>query len=51
VVRATTCPDVGVPDEIDAHLDAPLGVRELVDGACIIEKYAHYSACSSKQTR
>jgi hypothetical protein len=51
VVRATTCPAVGVPYEIDAHLESPLGDRELVDGACLIEKYARYSACSSKQTR
>ena len=49
VVRATSCPDVGVPYEIDARLEAPLGDRELVDGACLIDDYAHYSACSSTQ--
>ena len=27
------CSDVGVPRSIDAHLDAPLGERRLVDGA------------------
>lgn len=50
-IRATSCPDVGVSYEIDAHLEAPLGDRELVDGACLIDEYAHYSACGSARTR
>ena len=40
VVRADSCPDVGVRYNIDAHLDAPVGDRELVDGACLIPEIA-----------
>ncbi len=50
-VRADSCPDVGVRYNIDAHLDAPVGDRELVDGACLVPKFSHYSACSREPTQ
>ncbi len=48
-VRARTCSDVGVRYDIDAQLDAPLGERELVDGACETAEYSHYTECSPKK--
>jgi hypothetical protein len=48
-VRASTCSDVGVRYEIDAQLDAPLGDRELVDGACEISELSHYTDCWPKK--
>lgn len=51
-VRATACNDVGVGYEIDARLDAPLGDRELVDGACQVAELATYADCRpGKPTR
>lgn len=44
-VRATSCTDVGVVYEIDAQLDAPLGDRDLVDGACQMAELASYTDC------
>lgn len=44
-VRAWSCSDVGVPYEIEVRLDAPLGDRELVDGACQMSEYASYEEC------
>lgn len=49
-VRAPSCPDVGVLYSIDAHLDAPLGDRELLDGACLMPEFAQYTACSGTRT-
>jgi hypothetical protein len=45
-VRANSCSDVGVMYEIDVRLDAPLGDRELVDGACQMSEYASRSECA-----
>ncbi|GGD19377.1 hypothetical protein GCM10007231_18150 [Nocardioides daphniae] len=41
-----SCSDVGVPRTVRARLEAPVGDREVVDGACRLEKYASYLACS-----
>jgi hypothetical protein len=44
-VRARSCSDVGVSYDIQVRLDAPLGDRELVDGACQMPEYSHYIVC------
>ncbi|MQW74939.1 hypothetical protein GHK92_03555 [Nocardioides sp. dk4132] len=49
-VRAMSCSDVGVSYDIHVRLDAPLGDRELVDGACQMPKYAHYIVCGQNKT-
>lgn len=49
-VRAMSCSDVGVSYDIQVRLDAPLGDRELVDGACQMPKYAHYIVCGQNET-
>jgi len=49
-VRARSCSDVGVSYDIQVRLDAPLGDRELVDGACQMTKYAHYIVCGQTKT-
>lgn len=48
-VRARSCNDVGVTYELQAHLDAPLADRELVDGACDMPKYANYPDCGPQK--
>jgi|SRR5690606_37084560 len=48
-VRARSCSDVGVPYDIQVRLDAPLGARELVDGACQMPKYAQYTDCEQNK--
>ena len=45
VVIASGCNDVGVPYEVEAVLDAPLGDRTLVDGACRDPDLAQRPAC------
>lgn len=49
-VRAMSCSDVGVSYDIQVRLDAPLGDRELVDGACQMPKYARYIVCGQSTT-
>lgn len=49
-VRATSCSDVGVSYDVQVRLDAPLRDRELVDGACLMPKYAHYPECGQNKT-
>lgn len=49
-VRAMSCSDVGVSYDIQVRLDAPLRDRELVDGACQMPKYAHYTECGRNKT-
>lgn len=44
-VRAMSCSDVGVSYDIQVRLNAPLGDRLLVDGACQVSDYAQYSDC------
>jgi hypothetical protein len=48
IVRAGACSDLGVRYDIDAQLDAPLGDRTLVDGACELAELSHYTECSPK---
>lgn len=48
-VRARSCSDVGVAYELDVRLDAPLGDRELVDGACQLPAYASYTDCRKEK--
>lgn len=48
-VRARSCSDVGVAYELQAHLDAPLADRELVDGACDMSRYANYPDCTPQK--
>lgn len=48
-VRAMSCSDVGVSYDVQVRLDAPLGDRELVDGACQMPKYAHYTECGQNK--
>ena len=45
-VRATSCNDVGITYDIEVRLDAPLGTRELVDGACQMPGYARRIDCA-----
>lgn len=45
VVLTSGCNDVGVPYEVEAVLDAPLGDRTLVDGACRDPDLAQRPAC------
>lgn len=45
---ALSCSDVGVPRTLRTTLDAPVGERTLVDGACQEARYAQYIACSGK---
>ena len=49
-VRARSCSDVGVLYEIDVHLDAPLGDRELVDGACRMPRYESGGECARNRS-
>jgi hypothetical protein len=49
-VRARSCRDVGVAYELDVRLDAPLGDRELVDGACQLPAYASYTDCRQEKS-
>lgn len=44
--RATSCDDVGVQYTVSALLAEPLGDRELVDGACLEERFTRYPACA-----
>lgn len=46
--RAMSCDDVGVEYSVSARLDAPLGSREVVDGACLEERFARYPACAAR---
>ena len=48
-VRARSCNDVGVTYELQAHLNAPLADRELVDGACEMPKFTNYSDCDPRK--
>lgn len=41
-----SCSDVGVPSTVRATLDAPVGDRTVVDGACRLPEYEAYLACS-----
>lgn len=43
------CSDVGVRYEIEVHLDAPLGDRVLVDGACELPEYNGYLGCRANR--
>lgn len=49
-VRAMSCSDVAVSYDIQIRLDAPLGDRELADGACQMPKYAHHTDCGRNRT-
>jgi len=49
-VRARSCNDVGITYELDVRLDAPLGDRELVDGACQMPQYANYLECGPNKS-
>ena len=44
-VRATSCNDVGISYDIEVRLDAPLGSRELVDGACQMPAFVRSLQC------
>lgn len=44
-VRASACSDTGVPYELTVRLAEPLGDRDLVNGACLIERYQSRIAC------
>lgn len=44
-VYSRSCSDVGAPYEHEVRLDAPLGGRELVDGACLLAELERRSAC------
>ena len=44
-VYSRSCSDVGVTYEHEVRLDEPLGERELVDGACLVEELSRRSAC------
>lgn len=37
-VRARSCNDMGVPYQLTVTLDEPLGERELVNGACVVDE-------------
>lgn len=41
-----SCNDMGVPVTRQVLLQAPVGDREIVDGACSIQKYQSYSYCN-----
>lgn len=43
---ALSCSDVGVPRVLHGTLEAPLGARPVVDGACLLPRYAQHLACS-----
>jgi hypothetical protein len=43
--HSMSCSDVGVVYEHQVQLDAPLGGRDLVDGACLLDELARRSAC------
>lgn len=45
---ALSCSDVGVPRRLDGTLEAPVGGRDVVDGACRRAEYAEHLACSGK---
>ena len=42
---ASACSDVGVPVQIVAELDEPLGDRDLVDGYCEAPEHARDAGC------
>lgn len=44
-VYSLSCNDVGVTYDHEVRLDEPLGERELVDGACLVEELSRRSAC------
>jgi hypothetical protein len=44
---ATSCDDAGVEYTVSARLAEPLGSREVVDGACLDERFAGYLACAT----
>jgi hypothetical protein len=44
-VYSRSCSDVGVTYDHEVRLDEPLGERELVDGACLVEELSRRSAC------
>ena len=44
-VGASSCSDVGVLYTLRERLDAPLGDRTLVDGACLTEEWRDRPAC------
>ncbi len=41
-----SCDDVGVDYRLRATLEEPLGTREVVDGACLDERFAGYTDCA-----
>ncbi len=45
-VRARSCNDMGVEYDLVVHLEAPLGRRTLVDGACEDRAYARRPDCA-----
>lgn len=44
-VDGSECSDVDVPRTLEVRLSAPLGRRDLVDGACQVDRYASYVQC------
>lgn len=44
--RATSCDDAGVQYTVSGRLAEPLGTREVVDGACLEERFARYADCA-----
>jgi hypothetical protein len=44
-VYSRSCSDVGVTYDHEVRLDEPLGERDLVDGACLVEELSRRSAC------
>jgi hypothetical protein len=48
-VTALSCSEVGVSYDLEVRLDRPLGDRELVDGACLLEELARRPACRADQ--
>lgn len=44
-VYSRSCSDVGVTYDHEVRLDEPLGERELVDGACLVEELSRRNAC------
>lgn len=46
-----SCSDVGIPRAVEVLLDAPLGDRQLIDGACLHGETASYADCHAGSER
>jgi len=49
-LRARSCDANAVRYHVEARLNAPLADRKLVDGACLMSKYANHSECEPNKS-